>query len=166
MEWCCWGFLNYFFIVYCSNHAFIFFFSHKQYFPLLYSPVADAGGGCGGGGRGPFWGRFPGSVISQSSWPERSRGLGVASWSAQRQCGVKSLQISASWKKFWAACAFFPTQQQQQPVCGCLCGWEAVQSSAVFWDCTALIPTIPVLPIANQHGALWTNPTSMSQRHL
>lgn len=50
-----------FFRRYCSNHASISFFSHKQHFPLLYSPVADAGGGGGGwkGAGAPLLGAVP-----------------------------------------------------------------------------------------------------------
>lgn len=59
------------------------------------------------GGAQHDWGRFLGSVISQSACADTSSGLDGASWSAQRQCGGKSLQTSASWKSFAQRAPFF-----------------------------------------------------------
>lgn len=92
-------------------------------FTFLYSPVAEAGVGRVFEERGVVGGaqhcrgRFLGSVISQSACPDRSSGLDGASWSAQRQCGVKSLQISAPWKSFAQRAPFFTAAAAATAAC-------------------------------------------------
>lgn len=150
-------------------HAGILAIPYKYYhFHFPYSPVAEALAGVGA----LIWGAWVcgrgatrlGAFPWQCNQPISVRGHEQRPWRCQlispeavRWQEFADLSVL---KKFCAACAFF------QPVCRCFHGWEAVQSSAVFWDCTALIPTIPAWTITNQPGALWTNATSMSLLYL